>query len=95
MNNSVNLLEKLKKFDDFWSPRVIAEMNDYQVKIAKFKGSLLGMTTKIPMNCFLSYLAQCESNFNMVMLPSMKAKSMLYSKVSPTNLWLKQSVTLC
>ncbi|MFZ3439526.1 cupin domain-containing protein [Vibrio harveyi] len=38
MNNSVNLLEKLKKFDDFWSPRVIAEMNDYQVKIAKFKG---------------------------------------------------------
>ncbi|MCG9660829.1 cupin domain-containing protein, partial [Vibrio mediterranei] len=23
---------------DFWSPRVISEMNDYQVKLAKFEG---------------------------------------------------------
>ena len=34
---AINLKEKFKKFSDYWSPKVIAEMNDYQFKIAKFK----------------------------------------------------------
>lgn len=34
---AINLKEKLSKFSDFWSPKVIAEMNDYQFKLAKFK----------------------------------------------------------
>ena len=34
---AINLKEKFKKFSDHWSPKVIAEMNDYQFKIAKFK----------------------------------------------------------
>ncbi|WP_375749123.1 cupin domain-containing protein [Vibrio sp. HN007] len=38
MSNALNLKEKFTKFHDFWSPRVISEMNDYQVKLAKFKG---------------------------------------------------------
>jgi mannose-6-phosphate isomerase-like protein (cupin superfamily) len=38
MKTAVNLKEKLLKIDDFWSPRVISEMNDYQVKLVKFKG---------------------------------------------------------
>ncbi|WP_417794144.1 cupin domain-containing protein [Terasakiella pusilla] len=33
----INLKDKLTKFSDHWSPRVIAEMNDYQFKLAKFK----------------------------------------------------------
>ena len=37
-NNPITLSNKLSKFDDYWSPRVIAEMNDYQIKLAKFKG---------------------------------------------------------
>lgn len=31
----VNFNEKLKKFNDFWKPKVIAEMNDYQFKLVK------------------------------------------------------------
>lgn len=31
----VNFANKLGKFNDHWSPRVIAEMNDYQFKLAK------------------------------------------------------------
>jgi len=32
----VNLADKFGKFSDHWSPRVVAEMNDYQFKVAKF-----------------------------------------------------------
>ena len=35
---SINLKEKLSKFDDHWSPKVIGEMNDYQFKLVKIKG---------------------------------------------------------
>ncbi|MGM0703630.1 MAG: cupin domain-containing protein [Pseudomonadota bacterium] len=37
----VNLAEKFAKFSEFWSPRVVAEMNDYQFKVAKFEGEFI------------------------------------------------------
>jgi len=33
----INLLHKFSKFSELWSPRVVAEMNDYQFKLAKIK----------------------------------------------------------
>ena len=33
----INFLSKFKKFNELWSPKVIAEMNDYQFKLAKIK----------------------------------------------------------
>lgn len=36
--SAINFREKLAKFDDRWSPRVIAEMNDYQFKLVKVEG---------------------------------------------------------
>jgi len=41
MLNKINLKEKLSKFSDYWSPRVIAEMNDYQFKLVKIKGEFV------------------------------------------------------
>jgi mannose-6-phosphate isomerase-like protein (cupin superfamily) len=35
---AINLNEKLSKFNDLWSPRVIGEMNDYQFKLIKMAG---------------------------------------------------------
>ena len=35
--HKINLKEKLSKFTDHWSPKVIAEMNDYQFKLVKIK----------------------------------------------------------
>ncbi len=35
---AINLAEKLTKISDLWSPRVVAEMNDYQFKLAKLEG---------------------------------------------------------
>lgn len=39
--NAVNFSEKLTKFSDLWSPRVVAEMNDYQFKLVKVKGDFV------------------------------------------------------
>jgi mannose-6-phosphate isomerase-like protein (cupin superfamily) len=38
---AINLLQKFKLFDEQWSPKVIAEMNDYQFKIVKLSGDFI------------------------------------------------------
>ncbi|PHR74367.1 MAG: cupin [Arcobacter sp.] len=35
---AVNFKEKLSLFSEQWSPKVIAQMNDYQIKIVKIQG---------------------------------------------------------
>ena len=37
----INLKEKLSKFSDHWSPKIIAEMNDYQFKLVKIEGDFV------------------------------------------------------
>ena len=37
----INLAEKLGKFNEHWSPRVVAEMNDYQFKLVKLQGEFV------------------------------------------------------
>ena len=34
----IDLAEKLSSFDDHWSPRIVAELNGQQVKLAKLLG---------------------------------------------------------
>jgi len=41
MNKKINLSSKLKLFSKHWSPKVIAEMNDYQFKLVKLKGEFV------------------------------------------------------
>lgn len=38
---AINLVEKLGRIDEQWSPRVIAEMNDYQFKLVKLQGDFI------------------------------------------------------
>ena len=38
MNQPINFQNKLELFSEHWSPKVIAEMNDYQFKLVKIKG---------------------------------------------------------
>ena len=37
----INFEDKFGLFDELWSPRVVAEMNDYQFKIVKVKGDFV------------------------------------------------------
>ena len=39
--NTINLKEKFSMFSKYWSPHVIAEMNDYQFKLVKIKGEFI------------------------------------------------------
>ena len=37
----INLASKYKKITEYWSPKVVAEMNDYQFKLAKIKNDFI------------------------------------------------------
>ncbi len=40
-HQSINLHEKLAGFTDTWSPRIVAELNDYQIKVARLEGDFV------------------------------------------------------
>jgi mannose-6-phosphate isomerase-like protein (cupin superfamily) len=37
----INLAEKLTRFDDRWNPRIVADLNDSHVKLAKVQGEFV------------------------------------------------------
>jgi len=37
----IKLREKLSKFSEHWSPKIIAQMNDYHFKLVKFSGDFV------------------------------------------------------
>ncbi|HUV58694.1 MAG TPA: cupin domain-containing protein [Desulfatiglandales bacterium] len=37
----INLKAKLATFSDHWSPKIIAQMNDYHFKLVKFQGDFI------------------------------------------------------
>ena len=39
--SSINLSQKFSLFEGVWQPKVIAEMNDYQFKLAKLQGEFV------------------------------------------------------
>ena len=38
---SINLAEKFSLFNDYWSPRVVGELNNFHVKLVKVKGEFV------------------------------------------------------
>lgn len=38
---AVNLTQKLSLFHDYWSPRIVGELNDSYVKLAKLRGEFV------------------------------------------------------
>ena len=40
-NQAINFQDKLAKFSEHWSPRIIAQMNDYHFKIVKVQGEFI------------------------------------------------------
>jgi hypothetical protein len=37
----VNLQEQFARFDDYWSPKIVASVNDYDVKLVKVRGEFV------------------------------------------------------
>ena len=40
-HQSINLQEKLFKISEHWSPKIVAQMNDYHIKLAKVQGEFV------------------------------------------------------
>ena len=40
-HQAINFTEKLGQFSDHWAPRIVAEFNDYQVKVVKIEGEFV------------------------------------------------------
>jgi len=63
MNVVVNLADKLTQFSDHWSPRVIAEMNDYQFKLVKLQGEFVWHDHKDTDEVFLVIHGEMQIGF--------------------------------
>ena len=39
--SSINLMDKFAKFSEYWSPKIIAQMNNYHFKLVKVQGEFV------------------------------------------------------
>tara|TARA_B100000674_G_scaffold1549_1_gene1259 strand:+ start:4724 stop:5089 length:366 start_codon:yes stop_codon:yes gene_type:complete len=62
-SKKINLQNKFSKFTKHWSPRVVAEMNDYQFKIAKIKGEFVWHNHKESDETFIVIEGQMKIKF--------------------------------
>ena len=40
-HTAINFAQKLTKFSDHWSPKIVAQVNDYHFKLVKFQGDFI------------------------------------------------------
>ena len=60
---SINFDNKFTKFSEHWSPRVIAEMNDYQFKLVKIEGDFTWHDHKDTEEVFMVLSGEMEIEF--------------------------------
>ncbi|MEW6404436.1 MAG: cupin domain-containing protein [Chloroflexota bacterium] len=60
---SINLHDKLGKFSEHWSPRIIAQLNDYHFKLAKVQGEFIWHDHKETDEVFLVLKGKLEILF--------------------------------
>jgi mannose-6-phosphate isomerase-like protein (cupin superfamily) len=61
--NPINFAEKLSKFSEHWSPKVVAEMNNYQFKLAKIEGDFVWHNHKDTDEVFMVLAGEMEIEF--------------------------------
>ena len=59
----INFAQKLSTFSEHWSPRVVAEMNDYQFKLVKLEGEFVWHDHKDTDEVFLVLEGEMEIGF--------------------------------
>lgn len=60
---AINLAQKLAKFSEQWSPRVVAEMNDTQFKVVKLQGDFVWHSHEDTDEVFLVLSGEMEIGF--------------------------------
>jgi len=66
--------------EEYWSPRVVAELDDSYVKVAKVLGSFGGTPTTRKMNCSTFSRAGCALSSRMVPLTWLRATTYVVPK---------------
>lgn len=61
--NRIRLAEKLAAFDQLWSPKIVAELNGQQFKLAKLKGEFHWHLHQETDECFLVVEGNLEIDF--------------------------------
>ena len=59
----VNFQDKFSKFTEHWTPKVIAEMNDYQFKLVKVQGEFVWHNHKETDEVFIVIKGKMKSEF--------------------------------
>ena len=59
----INFREKFSKFVELWSPRIIAEMNDYQFKLVRFTGEFVWHDHKDTDEAFIVLSGEMDIEF--------------------------------
>jgi len=60
---AINFREKFKKFSEHWSPKIIAEMNEYQFKLVKFQGEFVWHSHRDTDEVFIVLSGAMDINF--------------------------------
>jgi mannose-6-phosphate isomerase-like protein (cupin superfamily) len=60
---AINFQEKLAKFSERWSPKIIAQMNDYHFKIVKVRGEFIWHNHPATDEVFIVLKGQLEIQF--------------------------------
>lgn len=61
--NSINFLDKLTLFSEHWSPKIVAQMNDYHFKLAKVQGEFVWHAHPETDEVFIVVRGQLEIQF--------------------------------
>jgi mannose-6-phosphate isomerase-like protein (cupin superfamily) len=61
--SAINLREKFSRFTEQWTPKVIAEMNEYQFKIVKLEGDFIWHTHPATDEAFLVLEGELRIDF--------------------------------
>jgi mannose-6-phosphate isomerase-like protein (cupin superfamily) len=59
----INFREKLEMFSELWSPRIIAEVDDYQFKLVKFQGTFVWHSHKESDEAFIVLEGEMDIDF--------------------------------
>ena len=63
MRAPINLAQKLAQVSEHWSPRVVAELNDYQFKVVKLQGEFVWHTHPDTDEAFIVIDGEMEIGF--------------------------------
>jgi mannose-6-phosphate isomerase-like protein (cupin superfamily) len=89
---SINLDNKFSKFSDHWSPRVIAEMNDYQFTLVGIKGDFAWHDHKDTDKVFVVLSGEMEIEYRDGKVIISEGEMYVVKKVLSINLMQKMNV---